>query len=160
MSACKKEGCLIPARKECRGYCGRCFITTYPGEKISRHYRVIQKAVGKFLSQEFNRRNITIDPLYSGEICLQMSSKTIFIQVVHNLFPKTLLHSSYTIYFNVGEYISTDGNKHPSCWSISNKFPKLLASRLCDWQHRLSILKETILMLSTESQLHLFFSDD
>lgn len=156
---CKNNECNIQSIKKCRGYCARCFMFLYPGEKFSRNYYTIQKSVASFLSHEFNKRHVSLDPLQSGEIHLTFPIQTFIIQTISSMCPPfPIIHSEtqrpiIIIYFNIDEYIDENGNKHLHCWTLTNK-AILLKTRIHNWNSRLQCLKNVILSLihSTQTQ--------
>jgi hypothetical protein len=150
-----------------RGYCLRCFIYTFPGEKVARNYKTKEFCVAEHIKQQFQEYDWICDKTVSGgcsrkrpDMLLHMGSHVIIVEIDENQHDtyetscdnfRTM--SLYTdlgyspivfIRFNPDRYIN-NGVVHTSCWRANvSGIMVVKKSSEYDWKQRLSALCETI----------------
>jgi hypothetical protein len=143
---CKKcsNGCGTAVENRNKGYCVRCFIFLFPGDKLSRNYKVKERhfvdhirAAGVLPSHA----EVTFDTKLQGGCSLRKPDifVDVFTHTVHSendedqhrsyscenkrlmeLFQDAGNRPQVQLRFNPDGYTSADGKKHPSCFKYNN----------------------------------------
>jgi hypothetical protein len=161
-----KLGCDTRAStKRYRGYCSRCFFYTFPDEPITRNYKTKENIVVKYLNENFKEKYDSIeDRVIKGGCSLKRPDKlydfgshVVVIEVDENR------HSGYNcenkrtmtifqdignrpcvfIRFNPDSYITEEGKKIKSPFSIKKETGLLQVSNKKELNKRLTHLKNT-----------------
>jgi hypothetical protein len=89
---CKTLFCDIMAtQKKYKGYCMRCFIHTFPTEKVARNYKTKEQSVVDFIKENFPKIKWICDKIINGgcskrrpDIMLDLGTHIIIIEIDEN----------------------------------------------------------------------------
>ena len=150
-----------------KGYCLRCFMYTFPNEKISRNYKLKEQEVSKFIKTEYPQYTILYDKQLGAcskrrpDIFIDILSHIIIVEIDENQHKeydctcenRRLMELSQDvdhrpiifIRFNPDDYINDKNEKITSCF-ITNKqgFYTIKKSKINEWTYRLTVLKNEI----------------
>lgn len=148
------------------GYCVRCFIHQFPDKAVSRNYKIKEKHVTDYLSENFPNYNLQIDKRTGGcslrrpDVFIDMVTYIIIIEI-DELQHKQLYYTSCDIQrlnelfedfgykpivfikFNVDQYKNNNGEKKKSCFTIckSSGIQIICREEKKRWNERLNVLK-------------------
>jgi len=168
-SICKTSFCGTIVTKKYRGYCLRCFVHTFPGEKVSRNYKTKETAVYDFLNENFgNKYTIRWDKKVDGgcslrrpDFIIDFGDWVLVIEVDENKhesydcscqnrrlaeLSKDIGHRSMVmIRLNPDGYINSKNEKVASCWGHDGLGMAIVKkTQQKQWEHRLECLKQRI----------------
>ena len=177
---CKTQLCYVRANGKYDGYCFRCYIYTFPDNKIARNYKTKEKTVVDFVKEKFSGLSWIEDKkIYDGcsnrrpDLFLDLGYQVIIIEIDENC------HNNYNCENKRLMEISTDIDHRPlivirfnpdkyndikSCWKTNKKGLVVINDKI-EWNNRLSNLKKCIKKwLKNESTKtieieYLFFND-
>lgn len=149
-----------------RGYCMRCFIHTFPDEKVSRNFKVKERHVNDFLENEYQDVEFSHDKSVGGcsrrrpdwffecfthsiivecdENQHQDYETTCEIQRINELYTDLAYRPIVFIRFNPDDYIDVMGNKIKSSFKQHRKLDVPVIRNKSEWDMRLQSLKEKI----------------
>lgn len=160
---CKECNDTQVKNKKYKGYCLRCFIDTFPDEKITSNHKVKEKHMADFIKNEFKDEKITFDKQIIGGSSKRRPDvyidKITYVLICecdenqHNLYDnedvrlieiiKDIKKPVVFIRFNPDKYINKDGKKILSSFKL-NKSGKLIIRNNQEWNNRLELLKASI----------------
>ena len=163
---CINEHCNTFASKtKYRGYCFRCFMYIFPDEPISKYYKIKEKHVSDYITQQFPHISLILDNQIDGgcsrkrpDIFIECLTYSIIIEVDEDQ------HSDYScenkrmmqlfkdlgdrpiifIRFNPDKYIDKDGKSIKSCFKYHKTTGVPMIADENKWTQRLETLKEKI----------------
>ncbi len=166
---CKTDLCdtLINNIEIYEGYCIYCYINLFPDNTIVKNYKTKERSVSDYIIDTFPNYDWIFDKkVFEGcsrrrpDILLDLGYQIIIIEVDENQHVsydcscdnKRLMEISQDvghrplifIRFNPDEYLDKEGNKIPSCWTVTTKQGLLKITNKKIWNNRLNILKENI----------------
>lgn len=140
--SCKSEFCETIGNPKYKGYCLRCFIYTFPNEKISRQFKIKEQHIVDYIKQTFNKEKIIVDKIVDGgcskrrpDVLIDKYTHSIIIECDENqhsqkfydkncenkrimeLFQDLGSRPLIVIRFNPDEYVDQYGIKQKSCFS-------------------------------------------
>jgi hypothetical protein len=174
----KKEGMENVVSKRCslcdlthifnpqyKGLCLRCFIYTYPNQKVARNYKVKEQHVADHIKQNYNDYYITFDKITGGcslrrpDILIDLGTHTIIIEVdenqhkdydttceiarINELFTDLADRPIVLICFNPDGY-TKNKKKHLSSFKYHQKSGVPIVRNETEWKGRLNKLDDTI----------------
>ena len=168
-SLCKTPKCETYGNPKYRGYCMRCFMYTFPGEKVARNYKVKEYAMVEFVQTQFPDVTWVHDKRISDG-CSRKRPDLIadfgyFVMTIeadehqHDTYDTTCEHRRLMelsqdvghrpmvmIRFNPDSYEDkTTGETVPSCWGVNKLGISVVKKKQADnWTARLAKLAETI----------------
>ena len=163
---CKTKECYtFFTENKYKDYCVRCFIHTFPDEKVSKNYMIKENNVKEFLEEYFKDQNIIHNkPIAGGcskkrpDFFIDLLTHCIIIEVDEDQHPyytcenkrMMLLFTDLGdrpiifIRFNPDGY-TINGIKYPSCFSYHKALGVPIIKHKKNWNERLNLLKETII---------------
>lgn len=164
---CKIESC--PTRADVpryQGYCFRCFIYTFPEQKITRNYKVKELRVVDAMIAEFPdlQDHFIFDKIAGGcskrraDIVVDCGKYVIIIEIdeeqhnslnynqdINKLRTDELIQDfgdrpTVFIRFNPDKYVDKNGSKIDSCFSRTKLNSFIIVDNELDWNYRLSML--------------------
>lgn len=165
--ACSTPNCPVLATiPKYKGYCSRCFMHTFPAEKITRGYKLKEKHVQDFLKESYPNENLRFDTTVGGcsrrrpDCFIDRYTHSIIVEIdenQHNDYDTTCeevrINELFTdladrpivfIRFNPDSYIDTDGTKRNSSFKYHKTLGVPMVRDTEEWNERLGILKDTI----------------
>lgn len=170
VSACPVCGVERATRREYNGYCQRCFIYTFPDNKLVINYKTKERAVADYVRREFNDKSWVFDRIVDTgcsrrrpDILLDMGDHVILVEIDENqhhnydclcenkrlmqLFTDIGSRPLTVIRFNPDSYIACTGIKCASCWTTDKKGMCVVKKNHTKvWSSRLETLKRTLEM--------------
>lgn len=167
--ACKTVGCTIIVASKYNGYCYRCFIHTFPDNKIVRNHKIKERAVADYVSETYSNLSLVFDkPVEGGcsnkrpDIFIDMCAYVIVIEIDENqhsaydcscenkrlmqLFLDAGSRPLHMIRFNPDQYYDDRQKSIPSCWGMTKERGLLVVkdAKKIEWIQRLDALKSAI----------------
>jgi hypothetical protein len=148
-----------------KGYCYRCFIYTFPEEKVSQHFKVKEQHVREFIQQKFEQYNTIFDKTIHGgcskrrpDAFIDMLVYSIIIEVdegqheqyscenkrMMELFQDLGHRPIVFIRFNPDKYINSENEKVDSCFKYHKQSGVPVIKNKKIWNNRLQELKNKI----------------
>jgi hypothetical protein len=148
-----------------KGYCSRCFIYTFPEEKVARHFKVKEQHVREFIQQEFEQYNTIFDKTIRGgcsqkrpDAFIDMLVYSIIIEVdegqhdryscenkrMMELFQDLGQRPIVFIRFNPDKYINSENETVESCFKYHKQMGVPVIKNKTLWNNRLQELKSKI----------------
>lgn len=187
-TACKHEGCDMKSSNTYQGYCIRCFVNLFPGEKVARGFKTKESSVVHFIKDTYQDKPWCFDKRIEGgcsryrpDIFLDCLTHSLIIEVDENqhesyeqicenkrlmtLFEDLGRRPLVMIRFNPDEYITKEGSTVRSSFVYKNKCGLPSVRNVREWQNRLKVLQEVIdcylEMVPTReiTVKHLFYDD-
>ena len=145
------------------GYCLRCFIHTFPDQKVTRNYKVkelhfVEALEGSGIFDELDEEQVTLDKILSGgcssrrpDICIEMYTHTVILENDENqhrdyncehkrkmqLFQDAGSRPLVLLRFNPDSYKNAAGEKVPSCFKWHQALGVPLIQDQEEWQARI-----------------------
>lgn len=164
---CKTFLCNTTVVKKYRGYCSRCFMYTFPNEKVSRNFKTKEIAVVNYIKEKFNNYDWIIDKIIENgcslrrpDLFLNMGSHIIIIEIDENCHRnyedicenKRMMQISQDVNFQPLVFIrfnpdsyKLNGLNHSSCWSIDKRgICNINVNKKNEWNNRLDKLGEIV----------------
>jgi hypothetical protein len=164
---CKTPLCDVSANKKYKGYCLRCFIHTFPDEKVSRNYKTKEKYVSDFIESTFDNYKWVCDKHVDGgcskrrpDLLLDIGPQVLIVEIDENQHQdydcscenKRLMEISVDlgnkpivfIRFNPDDYIKGN-DKITSCWGNNTSgICVIKKTKIKEWEDRLKVLSDTV----------------
>ena len=168
---CKSPHCEIAAlQSKYKGYCLRCFVHTFPYEKISRNFKIKERHVVDYILSSFPQYTFVIDKkVYDGcskrrpDILLDLGEYVIIIEIDENQhklngysscdnkrimeISQDLNHRPLVIIrFNPDAYYNNEGIRVDSCFTTTKSKGLCIINKVMqnEWDKRLQSLKNTL----------------
>jgi hypothetical protein len=166
---CKTHLCdLRVSNSNYKGYCLRCFIHTFPDEKVARNYKTKENEVASIIKEYFNDKDWALDKAVEGgcsrrrpDIRVDLGTHNIIIEVDENqheeydcscenkrimeIFQDLGGRNLVFIRFNPDDYIDINNKKITSCWGNNKKgICVIKKSKLKEWNDRIESLKTQV----------------
>jgi hypothetical protein len=164
---CKLENCPIRGNRKYKGYCLRCFIYTFPDEKVSRNYKTKEKHVVDYIIENFKNNNWNCDKTIQGgcskrrpDMFLELDEQCIIVEIDENQHfdydcsceNKRLMELSQDIghkpiifiRFNPDDYIENCLNIKSCFGPGKDGILRIKKNKEKEWKERLNILKNQI----------------
>jgi EsV-like protein len=165
---CKTYLCDLQVKNKYKGYCLRCFIYTFPNEKVARNYKIKECYMTDFIKEQYSELDINYDRTISGgcskkrpDVFIECLTHSVIIECdeeQHNteeykicdnkrtmgIFQDLGNRSIVFIRFNPDSYINNKNKKVDSCFKTTQKTGILVIKDNNKWNLRLNKLKETI----------------
>jgi len=159
--------CDTIANRKYKGYCFRCFMFTFPNEKLCKNYKIKENHMTDFIKQEFKDQVMVFDKTAGGcslrrpDCYIDKFTHILVIECDENQH----LEKKYTncdtkrtmeifqdfgnrpiifIRFNPDKYINKKGEKIESCFRNQNQLNIPIIKSKKNWNLRLELLKRTI----------------
>lgn len=189
---CKTENCPIQPyynnRHKYKGYCLTCFIQKFPDEPVARNYKTKEKATTDYLISKFPNMTLMVDKkIYDGcstkrpDVFIDFGSHIVIVEIDENAHRsydttcdnKRIMVLSQDVHFRPIIFIRFNPDGYyvkkkfiSSCW-VPNLLGILVVpkEKQDEWQHRLDILTNKIIMCSKQSitktveQVFLFYDE-
>jgi hypothetical protein len=158
---------LTRSEKKYDWYCFRCYIFKFPDKSVSRNYKVKEKHVTDYITQEFPDIDFTFDKLTGGcskrrpDCYVDLGSHVLIVEIDENQhidYDTTCeiqrINELYTdfadrpiifIRFNPDSYTFND-KKIQSSFKYHRSSGVPIIRNQTEWDERLKILKETIIL--------------
>jgi hypothetical protein len=164
---CLKNGCGTRVGKRYKGYCLRCFVFTFPGEKVSCNYRVKEQHFTDYIKASGvlpEGADITFDKRLQGgcsgrkpDIFADLYTHTVHCENdedqhrnytcenkrMMELFQDAGSRPQVQLRFNPDGYTSVDGRKHPGCFKY-NKLGVPVIRDQAMWEERINAYLERL----------------
>ena len=157
---CKQEGCDTKCSNRYQGYCIRCFVNLFPGEKVARCFKTKESSVIQFIKDTYHDHAWCFDKRIEGgcsryrpDIFLDCLTHSLIIEVDENqheryeqicenkrlmtLFEDLGRRPLVMIRFNPDDYITKDGTTVRSSFVYKNKSGLPSVRNVSEWQTRL-----------------------
>lgn len=152
------------ANKKYKGYCFRCFVYTFPDEKITRNYKVKEQHVVDFIKNEFKDLNMEFDKIIKcgcskrrPDCIIDLYHYVIIIEIDENqhqnyICEQARMEQIYEdlgnrpvifIRFNTDSY-KKNGKIIKSCFKYHKTLDVPIIANVKQWNNRLETLKNTI----------------
>ena len=165
---CKSDWCLTRVSSKYEGYCMYCFMHLYPDKPVARNYKTKERAVCDYIKETFSDIDLKTDQRIQGgcsnrrpDVFIDLGYQIIIVEIDENQHidydcscenKRLMLLSQDVGYrpiifirFNPDSYISKEGSRISSCWSMNGKgVCQVGKKQLNNWNHRLNVLKDTI----------------
>ena len=165
---CNSDWCTTFVSSKYEGYCMYCFMHLYPDKPVSRNYKTKERAVCDYIKKTFSHIDIQQDQRIQGgcsnrrpDVFIDLGYQIIIVEIDENQHieydcscenRRLMLLSQDVGYrpiifirFNPDSYISKEGSRISSCWSMNGKgVCQVGKKQLNNWNHRLNVLKDTI----------------
>jgi hypothetical protein len=165
---CLTEGCMQFAYMS--KYCARCFYWNFPDHQKSKHIKLKENEVVKFIKLDFEDLNIIYDKQIIGDkLCINvrpdalihLNEHSIIVEIdehahrrydsqceisrthrIHEALDRNVIF----IRFNPDNYIDKNKKQIPSCFVIDRAIglTTIRKPQQKNWEHRLEILKQAI----------------
>jgi hypothetical protein len=155
----------ISSNPKYKSLCLRCFIYTYPDQKVARNYKVKEQHVADYIKQTYTDHYITFDKITGGcslrrpDILIDLGTHTIIIEVdenqhedyettceiarINELFTDLADRPIVFIRFNPDGY-TKNKKKHLSSFKYNQKYGVPIVRKETEWKGRLNKLDDTI----------------
>lgn len=164
---CKSEWCDTHITNKYDGYCHHCFVHLFPDHELSRSYNTKEKAVAKYIVDEFPGVDVELDKRIDGgcskrrpDIYIDIGSHVIIIEVDENqhlsydqsceskrimeIWKDIGYRSLVVVRFNPDKYVGKTGETHPTCWKTTQKGTFIIKTQKEKWEKRLKTLSTWI----------------
>jgi hypothetical protein len=157
---------LTQARIKYSWYCLRCFIYTFPNQKISRNFKIKETHVTDFIKENLRNLDWSFDTIPGGcskrrpDCFVDCFTHVVIVEIDENqhkdydescenkrimqLYEDFSKRSVVFIRFNPDTYINKDGKKILSSFKDHNGLGIPIVRSQKEWMSRLNILKDVI----------------
>lgn len=152
--------------------CLRCFIYTYPDQKVSKHYKIKEQHVADFIQQKYADYDMTFDKQIEGgcsrrrpDILMELGTHTIIVEVdenqhesydttceiarINELFTDLADRPIVLMRFNPDAY-KVGEIKHQSSFKVHGRTGVPMIRDTTEWNSRLNALDQVISRWTSE----------
>ncbi len=164
---CKSKNCDTRANDKYKGYCAFCYVNLFPEDKLSRNYKTKEFTVKDFLYEKFPHYTWINDKrIQNGcsskrpDFIVDFGYFVLIVEVDENnhsdydtscenqrlmILSQDIGHRPMVmIRFNPDSYKNKENKKVKSPWVAHKSTGILLINNKKEWNHRLTILEETV----------------